>query len=257
MSNFETVELSASDGVAKVALNRPKAFNAMNATMRGELSQALEQAGADASVRVVVLSGNGRGFCAGADLKEGIGDVEKELNESYRPSFDAIMQMNKPVISAITGPAAGIGLSLALVCDLTVMGKSAYLLSPFSTISLVPDGGANWLLARQIGYKQAYEFAVEAGRMSADRALELGLVNRVVDDDRVLDEALAWAGRLAQRAPLTLATTKRVMRAAMHSSYDQIYRLEASSQPALLASEDCKEGIDAFFEKREPRFRGR
>ena len=137
------------------------------------------------------------------------------------------------------------------------MGESAYLLSPFSTISLVPDGGANWLLTKQIGYKQAFEFAVEAKRMPAQRALELGLVNRVVADDTVLDEALKWASELQMRAPLTLATTKRVMRAAMHASFDDVYRLEASSQAALLASDDCKEGIAAFFDKREPRFRGR
>ncbi|MEM9056299.1 MAG: enoyl-CoA hydratase-related protein [Pseudomonadota bacterium] len=257
MGRFETVEVNVSGAVAHVALNRPKAYNAFDAAMRGEASEALWEVAANDDVRVVVLSGRGKGFCAGADLKEGIVDVQRALNESYRPSFDAIMSMDKPVISAVNGPAAGIGLSLALVCDLTVMGESAYLLSPFSTISLVPDGGANWLLIRQLGYKQAYAFAVEAERMPAARALELGLVNRVVPDDAVLDEALAWAGRLAERAPLSLAATKRVMRKAMHASYDEVFRQEAAEQPALLDSDDCREGVDAFFEKREPGFRGR
>ena len=161
------------------------------------------------------------------------------------------------MIAAIGGPAAGIGLSYALACDLVVMSESAYLLSPFASIGLIPDGGATWFLARTLGYHRAYQLCVEAERIGAARCQELGLANTVVEDGRAESEAVAWAASLAQRAPLALARTKQAMRKAMHLSLGETIAEEARLQNACVASEDAAEGVTAFREKRKPEFKGR
>jgi 2-(1,2-epoxy-1,2-dihydrophenyl)acetyl-CoA isomerase len=148
-------------------------------------------------------------------------------------------------------------LSFALWCDLVIMADDAFLLSPFATISLVPDGGANWLLVRQLGYHRAYQLCVESERIGADRCVELGLANRAVPAAGLRAAAVAWAGQLAARAPLALAATKRVMRAAMDHDWASCFGLEAELQEQLRASADAKEGVSAFFEKRPPQFSGR
>jgi 2-(1,2-epoxy-1,2-dihydrophenyl)acetyl-CoA isomerase len=160
------------------------------------------------------------------------------------------------VISAVNGFAAGIGLSFALVADLVVMGESAFLLSPFSNIGLVPDGGATWLLPRLIGYQRAYQLCIENERIVAPRCLELGLANRVVPDDQLLSATVTWAHALARRAPLALARTKQAMRRASEVTYLEALKLEAELQKASVESADCKEGVAAFLEKRKPRFTG-
>lgn len=265
MAEYETVTYTVDEAVAEICLNRPDARNAINEKMRFELSDALKRAAADDSVRAVILAGAGQGFSAGADLKEGLGTnpetgevktVAEILEREYRPSFDAIMDMPKPVISAIAGPAAGIGLSLAMVCDLCVIAEDGYLLCPFSSIGLVPDGGANWLLVRQVGYKRAYQLAVEAERIPAARALQLGLVNKVVPAEELMEVTHRWAKSLAARAPRALANTKKAMRIASAASYDELFRLEAQLQLECADSEDFKEGVAAFVEKRAPRFTG-
>ena len=164
--------------------------------------------------------------------------------------------MPKPVIAAVNGSAAGIGMSFALACDLLIMADDAFLLSPFTTISLVPDGGANWMLVRQLGYHRAYELSVESTRVAADRCVELGLANRTAPADTLLEDTIAWASELAKRAPLSLAATKRAMRSAMDQAWGPSYDLEASLQKDLLASDDAREGVAAFFDKREPVFKG-
>lgn len=260
MSELTTVTYEVEERVAVIRLNRPDAMNAFDRTLRGDLTAALAQAAGDDAVRVVVLAGSGRVFSAGADLKAGFPDgeqVRRQLMEEYRPALVAIAEMDKPVISAVHGSAAGIGLSFALVCDLTVMAESAFLLAPFSNIGLIPDGGANWLLPRAIGYKRAYQIAIENERVPASRCLELGLVNRVVPDEALMSETLAWARSLAVRAPIALARTKRAMREAATRSYDEVLELEAELQAGCIESEDCREGVQAFLEKRKPDFRGR
>lgn len=260
MNQFSTLVLQRpSPGTALLTLNRAAALNAINSSMRKELATVLRQMATDDSVRIVVINGEGRAFSAGADLKDDIEqlDINEVLMNEYKPSFDAIITMNKPVISVVTGLAAGIGLSLALVCDLTVMADDAFLLCPFSTISLIPDGGANFLLARQLGYRRAYQMAIEAERLPATEALRLGLVNRLAPADHALEDALAWADELAQRAPLALARTKEAMRFALGHTYDETYRREAELQAACFASDDFSEGRSAFVEKRAPRFSGK
>ncbi len=181
MSDFETVRYAVDQGVALITLNRPAVMNAFNGQMRRELLAAVRRAIDDAGARVVVLTGEGRGFSAGADLADGVPPlVQQQIDEEYKPVLMAISEAPKPFISAVNGAAAGIGSSFAMACDLTVMADNAYIYQAFMAIALVPDGGATWHLVRQLGRKRAFEVIVEGERMSAARCLELGLANRVV-----------------------------------------------------------------------------
>lgn len=253
------VNYEVADAVAVIALNRPDSMNAFTADLRADLAQALHDVANDNSVRVVVLTGEGRCFSAGADLKEGLGGrpVSEQLREEYRPVFAAIAELSVPVIAAIPGSAAGIGMSLALHCDLVIMAEDAFLLSPFSTISLVPDGGLNWTLVRHLGYKRAFQLSVEAERIDAARCVQLGLANRTAPASELQSTALEWARDLSQRAPLALAATKKVMRFAMDNDWDSSYELEAQLQGSLIGSADNNEGIAAFLQKRKPDFKGK
>ena len=254
-----SVLYEAEGAIAVITLNRPAALNSFDAEMRAGLAAATTRARDDTGIRAVILTGAGRAFSAGADLKAGFktgAEVERIVNEEYGPSLIDITEMEKPVISAINGFAAGIGLSYALVCDLSVMGENAFLLCPFSAIGLIPDGGSTWLLTQAAGYKNAYEMAVESERMPAARCRELGLVNKVVADDELMDTAREWAGRLAGKAPLALARTKKMMRRTSTLSYAEAISAEAALQRLCFDSADCREGVTAFLEKREPRFTG-
>ena len=254
----EIVRYQRQDAVAVVTLNRPESMNAFDTDLRAALVEALETARDDDRARVVILTGEGRCFSAGADLKAGIDrNVEDILQVEYRPVLEIIADIPKPVIAAVPGSAAGIGLSMALHCDLLIMADNAFLLSPFTTISLVPDGGLNWLLVRQLGYRRAFQLSIESERIPAARCVELGLANRAVPADDLQDAALEWASTLAARAPLSLAATKKVMRFAADQSWSDVYDMEATLQGDLLGSEDNREGIAAFLDKRSPRFTGK
>lgn len=255
----DSVLYETEGAVATITLNRPASLNSFNEDMRTDLAAATAQAREDRAIRAVILTGAGRAFSAGADLKAGFrtgAEVERIVNEEYGPSLIDITEMEKPVISAVNGFAAGIGLSYALACDLSVMGENAFLLCPFSAIGLIPDGGSTWLLTHATGYKNAYEMAVENDRMPAARCKELGLVNKVVADDELMDTAGEWAGRLAGKAPLALARTKKMMRRTSTLSYAETISAEAALQHLCFDSADCREGVTAFLEKREPRFTG-
>ena len=247
------------EAVALIALNRPQQLNAFDTAMRADLLAAVARASADAAVRAVVITGEGRGFCAGADVTDVAPGrtVEDVLNAEYGPILSVIQTMEKPVVAAVNGPAAGIGMSLALTCDLRVMSEDAYLMSAFANIGLVPDGGLSWLLTREVGYARAYQLAIEAEKISAARALDFGLVNRVVASGAARAEALRWAETLVERAPLALAATKRAFRAAAQDGLRNAHAFEAMLQNRLLASEDCREGVMALLAKRKPVFRGR
>jgi 2-(1,2-epoxy-1,2-dihydrophenyl)acetyl-CoA isomerase len=206
---------------------------------------------------VVVLTGEGRSFCAGADLKDDIGagrSIEEVLQEEYRPVLEHIAAMDQPVIAAVGGSAAGIGMSFALACDLLIMADNAFLLSPFTTISLVPDGGLNWMLVQQLGYRRAFQLSVESERISAERCIELGLANKSAPAGELMTEAVNWAKSLAERAPLSMAATKKAMRHAASGSWASTFDVEAPMQDGLRNSDDCAEGIAAFFEKRKAVF---
>jgi len=260
MSEFETVRYSRNEAVAVITIYRPDAMNSFNTQLRKELLAAFQQARNDHSVRAVVFTGEGRSFSAGADLKGSLsGDrpVDEQLQLEYRPIFECIAEMDQPVIAAVGGSAAGIGMSYALACDLLVIADNAFLLSPFTTISLVPDGGLNWLLVQQIGYRRAFQLSIECERIPAARCVELGLANRTAPADSLLDEALAWARSIAERAPLSIAATKKAMRHATGHDWASTFDVEAPLQRRLRESEDCAEGVAAFFEKRKAHFKGR
>jgi 2-(1,2-epoxy-1,2-dihydrophenyl)acetyl-CoA isomerase len=175
----------------------------------------------------------------------------------FQPIFTAIATIPKPVIAAIPGSAAGIGMSVAMSCDLVMMAEDAFLLSPFTTISLVPDGGLNWLLVRQLGYHRAYQLSIESERIPAARCVELGLANKAVPAGDLQDAAIEWAHKLTARAPLSLAATKKAMRFAMDNDWASTFSLEAELQQQCRDSEDAVEGVQAFLEKRQPKFKGR
>jgi 2-(1,2-epoxy-1,2-dihydrophenyl)acetyl-CoA isomerase len=255
----DTVLYQRHGHVAVVTLNRPEVLNAFNRELAHALRDAMMRAAGDREVRAVVLQGAAGRFSAGADLKQGFPQdrrVEDLINTDFRPTLDMIAGMPKPVIAAVAGPAAGIGLSFALVCDLVIMAEDAYFLSPFAAIGLLPDGGATWLLARQLGYHRAYQLCIECERIPAERCLALGLANRVVPAAELEAQGLAWAQGLAERAPLALGRTKLAMRAAMTASLTETIAYEAQLQTACLESADAREGIAAFLAKRKPQFKG-
>jgi len=248
-----TVNYEQQDTVAIISMNRPDSLNGFTSELCEDLVLAFEKAHRDASVHVVVFTGEGRAFSAGADLKEGFGGdrtTQAKLLFEYGPVLMAISQIPKPVIAAVPGFAAGIGLSYALHSDLLVMADDAFLLSPFTTISLLPDGGANWMLVKQIGYHRAYQMCIESERVSAEKCLELGLANKVMPAKDLREATVAWAKEIGKRAPLSLAATKKVMRHAMDNDWLSCFTLEAAEQQILAESDDAEEGIAAFLEKR-------
>lgn len=256
----DTVKYEVSDAVAVISMNRPDSLNGFTTGLCTELLAAFENAHRDDAVRAVVFTGEGRAFSAGADLKAGFeGDrsTQEKLLYEYGPVLTEIAEIPKPVIAAVPGFAAGIGMSFALHADLLIMADDAFLLSPFTTISLLPDGGLNRLLVRQLGYRRAYELSVESSRIPASRCVELGLANRTAPAGELRQAAVDWAQSLSRRAPLSLAATKKAMRHAMDYDWHSCYRLEAELQRELEASEDSREGVTAFLEKREPHFKGR
>ena len=260
MAEFATVKYATQGATAIITISRPDAMNSFNTELRRDLLGAFQLADNDEAIRVIVFTGEGRSFSAGADLKGSLSagkTVEQQLQEEYRPVFEEIMNTGKPVIAAIGGSAAGIGMSFALACDLVIMSETAFLLAPFTTISLVPDGGLNWMLVQQLGYRRAFQLSIECERIPAPRCVELGLANKAVPAEALMQEALQWAASIAERAPLSIAATKKAMRHSMQKAWSETFDLEASMQDALRNSEDCVEGVTAFFEKRKPEFRGK
>lgn len=258
--DYETLKSETPhEGVALITLSRPDRLNAFNDTLRRELSDAMRLASGDDAIRAVVLTGEGRAFCAGADVSavQERYNVEDILNTEYGAFLSAIQTMPKPVIAAVNGPAAGIGMTMALTCDLAVMAQDAYLMSAFANIGLVPDGGLSWLLTQQIGYARAYQLAIEAEKIDPARALDWGLVNRVVPTDETLSNALAWAQSLTERAPKSMELTKRAFRAAVQSGLRDAMAYEAMAQRTAITTEDFQEGVVALFEKRKPNFSGK
>ena len=256
--DLETITYEVFENTATISFNRPEVRNAFNSKMTEDVLVALKEAEADKSIRCVILTGKGLGFSAGADLSSRDGDwkdTEDALIRGYMPSLQTIMNMPKPIISAVNGAAAGIGSAYAMACDLTIMADDAYILQAFSNIGLIPDGGANWFLTNTVGYKLAYQIAIEGERLSADRCLELGLANKVVPKDKLMNSAQDWASKLAKRSPQSLMHTKRVMRKAMNSEYEDIYKIEAETQNKITGSPDNIEGVQAFLEKRLPNFK--
>ena len=258
--NTETLQTNIESPIATVTLNRPNVLNAFNEQLVLELQKAFKNLAEDESVRIIILTGSGKGFSAGADLTEREASWDPNcpskdaLLRGYMPVFSEIVGMPKIVIAAINGPAAGIGAALAMACDLRVMTKSSYILSVFSNIALVPDGGLNWLLTRFLGYAKALEFAIEAKKIDSQMCLDFGIANKVVEDDQLLKETYSWAKSLAIRSPQALSNTKRLMRDSLSKSYFDTFKQEAEIQNEIFGSSEHREAVQAFFEKRQPKF---
>jgi 2-(1,2-epoxy-1,2-dihydrophenyl)acetyl-CoA isomerase len=265
MSEYETVNVHHDGAAATIELNRPETLNAWNTQLGHDLLAAVTAVAEDDDVRAVVVTGAGRAFSAGADLRDlsadrtagGHPDVRRVLTERYHPIITTIRTMPKPVLAAVNGPAVGIGLSLALASDLVVASESAYLLLAFVNIGLVPDGGSSLFVPARVGFARATEMAMLGERIPAAQALEWGLVNRVVADGDFAGEVAALRDRLAAGPTGSYAGTKRQLNAWLYARMEEQLELEADIQQEMAASPDFYEGVAAFVEKRPASFGGR
>lgn len=256
----EYILLDRRDDVLVVTLNRPERLNAAPPAMFVEIADALRDL---RGARVVLITGAGRAFCSGADVAGGAlgGDdpgaaTRKALVDSYNPTLQLLAELDAPVVSAVRGPAAGIGCSLALAADFCVASETAYFLQAFVNIGLVPDGGASWMLPRLIGRARAAEMMMLGERVPAATALEWGMIHRVVPDEELDAAALALAERLAAGPTRALGAIRRQLHAAHESDYAAAMTLEADNQAAMRGTADAQEGGMAFLQKRSPKFRG-
>ncbi len=257
MSTYTSILTQTQNNVTLITLNRPQRRNAITHAMLDELTQALKSAAKDKQVRAIVLTGAEHSFCAGQDLAEFSGEnspnyVYKHILRHYRPVIQLLATIEKPIIAAINGVAAGAGASLALACDLRIMAEDASLLLAFSNIALIPDAGATWFLVRAAGYSRAYEIAIEGEKIPAARCLELGLTNKLAAAGELTPVALTWAKKLANRPTFALGLTKRAMNKALTASLAQAMEYEAHLQQLAAEHPDFAEGVAAFAEKRPP-----
>ena len=261
--SYETIIWEESEGVGRVTLNRPQTLNAWTAEFGRELKRVVETEAAADSVRAVLVTGAGRAFSSGADLKagfeaaaDGMPDIKRELHDIYHPAIAGIRRLPKPVVAAVNGPAVGIGCSLALACDLVMAAESAFLGLAFVNIGLMPDGGSTAFVPPAVGKARAFQMALLGERVPAATALEWGLVNWVHPDDAVMDEAARLAEKLAAGPTRSYASSKRALNQAIYGDLDRQLELEAELQHALGRSGDFLEGVAAFSEKRDPAFSG-
>lgn len=256
---YETIRYELGDGVATITLARPESLNALNATMRGELLTALKGAGRDEAVRAVVITGEGRGFCSGADLRGGTGerDFRRVLTDEYNPLITGLRELPRPAIAAVNGVAAGAGMSLALACDLVYAADDARFILAFGRIGLVPDSGLTRTLVRGLGRHRAAALIFSGEPLGAAEAQAAGLVNGIVPADQLAATAHAAAATLAAAPTRAIALAKRAINHAEDALLSESLAMEAALQELAGRTEDHAEGVAAFGEKREPRFLGR
>jgi 2-(1,2-epoxy-1,2-dihydrophenyl)acetyl-CoA isomerase len=262
--SHDTVLWEQAGGVGRIILNRPDTLNAWTAEFGADLRSVVEGEAADESVRAVLVTGAGRGFSSGADLKagfdphpdDGMPNVHKELHEVYHPAIAGVRRLPKPVVACVNGPAVGIGCSLALACDLVLAAESAFFGLAFVNIGLMPDGGSTLFVPAAVGKARAFQMALLGERVNSQQALDWGLVNYVYPDDRIREEAEALVEKLAKGPTRSYAGSKRALNQMLYPNLDDQLALEAEIQHALARTKDFMEGVGAFVEKREPQFTG-
>ncbi len=257
---FETLLFEVTDGRALITLNRPDVYNAFNDLMRKELLAALKEAEKNSLVRIVIITGSGKAFCSGQDLKEVLANPNRSISESlhngYNPVIRQIRNMPKPVIGRLNGIAAGAGCSLALACDLVIASEEAALSEIFINIGLVLDSGSAYFLPRLVGSARAFELATTGRKVSANEAVAIGLINKVVPPDQ-LDTAVLEMATFYEHAPTkAIGLMKRMINKSFQSDLDTLLDYEAYCQDIAAATADSKEGIAAFLQKRKPQFKG-
>lgn len=239
-------------------MNDPQTVNAASLRMMQSCLKAMDVIEADPKLRALILTGEGRGFCSGANLAEPPpegADLGDTLERTYHPLLRRLRDTRLPIVTAMNGPAAGVGMSLALMGDLVVAARSAFFALGFTRLGLAPDGGATWLLPRLIGLARARELALLGERLPAEKAQAWGLIHKAVDDESLLDEALMLALRLS-RGPKALAMTRKLFWESSSHTFEEQLKQEQAAQRAAGATKDFREGLAAFFEKRDPEFKG-
>ena len=271
---FETIQVENNNGVALITLNRPDKLNSFNTQMHIEMQQALDNAVADEAVKSILITGAGRGFCAGQDLSDravsagsenesetettaAAPDLSSSIEKYYNPLIRRITNSPKPVVCAVNGVAAGAGASIAIACDVVIAARSASFVLAFANIGLVPDSGCTWNLTHAIGLARAKAFAMLGERVKAEQALEWGMIWQVADNENLMSEAMVLAERLAAQPPLAMQHTKKLMNTAFEHSLDSQVERERLAMQYLGKTEDYKEGVAAFMEKRKPVFQGK
>jgi 2-(1,2-epoxy-1,2-dihydrophenyl)acetyl-CoA isomerase len=262
--SYQTIAFETSDGIARLTLNRPDRLNSFNTAMHAEVQDALHAVGRDSPARVLVITGAGRGFCAGQDLGDRVvapggkpPDLGPSIERGYKPLILALRRLPLPVIAAVNGVAAGAGANIALACDLVIAARSASFVQAFSKIGLVPDSGGTWLLPRLVGHARAMGLALLGEKLPAEQAAQWGLIWRCVDDAELASEVDALARQLAAAPTRGLARTKQAMLEGWSRTLEQQLDAERDHQQELGHSADYAEGVAAFMEKRAPRFTGR
>lgn len=259
--NYTCIKFEKNEAVLTITLNREDVFNAFNDEQSFELQDALKQAAKDPEVRVIVLTGAGKAFCSGQDLKAISSSKNRSLSESlykrYNPIIKSMRNMPKPIICRLNGVAAGAGCSLALACDFVVASENASLIEVFVNVGLVLDSGSSYFLPRLVGSNRAFEMATMASKVTATQALEWGMINRVVPAEQLDEEVNKVAAYYASAPTKAIAMIKKMLNQSHFSTLDQMLEMEAYSQEIAGRSEDYSEGVGAFNEKRKPVFKGR
>ena len=259
--DFEYIKFEVADGVATITLNRPDVYNALNDAITYELQDALKKVAKDDSIRVLVLTGAGKAFCAGQDLKAVAGQEKRSFLESlhkrYNPIISAMRSLPKPIICRLNGVAAGAGCSLALACDMIIAAEEATLIEVFINIGLVPDSGSSWFLPRLVGTAKAFELCTMGSKIKASEALQLGLVNRVAKADQLDAVVKEYTDYFSQAPTKSIGLIKRMLAKSATATLDEMLEYEAWCQEIAGTSSDYKEGVTAFLEKRKPAFTGK